>query len=381
VFGGADLAVGGGYDTNMFLQVSPDAAMRQPRIAGWLAHVEPRLGTALAAGGWRFELSYSLDYRGSQAAGHLTLQELELALGTPSLGRLRATLTGTAGRFDASSFSTDRFLFAGGGLVLRLELTEALRLTTEYRAEVRSFPGRAGEHDLVHLAELRLGYRPKPHAEGSYFAVAPVHASFMDDGTIQIVRVGPESELIWRRLALAGSLWGGSITVATIGRDWQIGGGLSLLFRLSKHFDLSGTFELTAAPWASDARADDYSRRYVGLSLIGHASGRTSLVRSSDADDLHPMVLPGRARFRVKASGAESVTVVGSWNDWASPGESLYRTEEPGLWEVWMDLPAGAHRYRFMVDGRAVRPPDAPRYLADDFGGEDAVLDVPAASR
>jgi hypothetical protein len=362
----------------MFLQVSPDAAMRQPNIAGWFGHLEPRLSTALAAGGWRFDLSYALDYRGSEAAGHLALQQVELAIAVLNIGRLRPTLTGTVGRFDASRFSTDRFVFAGGGLAIRLELGEALRLGAEYRAELRSFPNRAGERDLVHLADLRLGIRPDRHAEadGSYFAVTPAHASFMEDGNIQIARLGPDGELIWRRLSLAGSLWAGTIMVATVGRDWQIGGGLAALVRMTKNLDLSATFDLTAAPWASDFRAQDYSRRYVGLGVIGHATGRSSLAHHVDAEDLRPIVQTGRARFRVKAAGAESVTVVGSWDDWASPGQPLSPTREPGLWEAWVDVPAGSHRYRFMIDGRAVRPPDAPRYLTDDFGGEDGVVDV-----
>ena len=49
------------------------------------------------------------------------------------------------------------------------------------------------------------------------------------------------------------------------------------------------------------------------------------------------------------------------------------------MFEVWLDLPAGSHRYHFVVDGQTRRPPDAPRYAPDGFGGEDGVLDVDAA--
>ena len=52
------------------------------------------------------------------------------------------------------------------------------------------------------------------------------------------------------------------------------------------------------------------------------------------------------------------------------------RKNHEGVWRLTVDLEPGAHRYRFLVDGQTVRPPDAPRYVADDFGGEDAVLQV-----
>src|SRR5439155_23709970 len=113
----------------------------------------------------RFDLSYALDYRGSQAAGHLALQQLELAVAMLHIGRLRPTLSASVGRFDASRYPADRFLFAGAGLDLRLELSEAFRVSAGYRVELRSFPGRADERDVVHLAELRVAYRPHSMVE------------------------------------------------------------------------------------------------------------------------------------------------------------------------------------------------------------------------
>jgi 1,4-alpha-glucan branching enzyme len=84
-------------------------------------------------------------------------------------------------------------------------------------------------------------------------------------------------------------------------------------------------------------------------------------------------------RFVVRAAGAASVAVIGSWNDWEAGGaaQRLRRTREPDLWEVWMDLPTGQHRYHFLVDGRAARPADAAQYRPDGFGGQDGVVEVP----
>jgi hypothetical protein len=381
LFGSAEVAASGGYDSNMFLQVSPDAALRQPRIAGWFGHAAPRLAAGLSAAGWRFDLSYTADYRGSDAAGHLILQQADLSISFPRLGWLRPTLVGTAGRFDANRFSSDRFLFAGGGLDLRCELSTSFRVTAGYRAELRSFPERAGERDLVHLAELRLSYRPNPSVEvgvgSAYLAVAPAHAALMDDGTVRALRFGPDTDLVWHRLTLGVSLWTGLIEVAGLGRDWQVGTGLGALIRMGENIDLTASLDLTEVPWASVARVEDYTRRYFGVGLIAHATGRRSLASKRPPETLRPVVQNGRARFRMRAGQASTITVVGSWDDWAAPGQTLAHTREPGLWEAWVEVPPGTHRYRFLVDGQAVRPPDAARYARDDFGGEDAVIDVP----
>jgi 1,4-alpha-glucan branching enzyme len=83
-------------------------------------------------------------------------------------------------------------------------------------------------------------------------------------------------------------------------------------------------------------------------------------------------------RFRLRAGPATTVVVIGSWNDWDTdvPAQRLRRTRESGLWEAWVPVPPGDHRYHFLVDGRAVRPADAIRYRPDGFGGEDGVLEI-----
>ena len=85
----------------------------------------------------------------------------------------------------------------------------------------------------------------------------------------------------------------------------------------------------------------------------------------------------GRVRLRLGAPAGAVVQVVGSWNDWQAPGHAL-DPKAPGVYEAWLALPAGSHRYHFLVDGQPRRPPDSPQYAADGFGGEDGVLEVPA---
>src|SRR5204863_7434453 len=110
---------------------------------------------------------------------------------------------------------------------------DSFRATAAYRAELRQFPQRSNERDLVHLAELRLSYRPDPGLEvglgSAYLALAPAHAAVMTDGTVQVVRLGPDTEIVWHRMSLGLSVWGGTIDFASVGRDWQVGGGLGAL--------------------------------------------------------------------------------------------------------------------------------------------------------
>ena len=91
--------------------------------------------------------------------------------------------------------------------------------------------------------------------------------------------------------------------------------------------------------------------------------------------DLSPLFQAGRVRLRVRVERAGEVRVIGSWDAWAE-STPLRSTGQPGLWEVWLDLPPGTHRYRFLVDGRAITPSDGARTLPDDFGGRDAVINV-----
>ena len=84
-----------------------------------------------------------------------------------SIAALIPRLGSSVGRFDTGDFPQDRFLWASGEAALRLEVTRALRVAASYRAELRSYPDRPGgdERDLVHIGQVRLGYRPGPRFE------------------------------------------------------------------------------------------------------------------------------------------------------------------------------------------------------------------------
>ncbi len=85
-------------------------------------------------------------------------------------------------------------------------------------------------------------------------------------------------------------------------------------------------------------------------------------------------------RFVYVDRGAESVVLVGDFNDWNAGATPLRRTGD-GVWTALVPLSPGRYRYAFMVDGTRWTPdPAAPRAGGDDFGTPNSVVTVPGAS-
>ena len=92
-----------------------------------------------------------------------------------------------------------------------------------------------------------------------------------------------------------------------------------------------------------------------------------------------PGVAQGIANFVGQFPGAQSVEVVGSFNDWSRGMLHLNDDDGDGIWHAKAVLPAGQHEYMFVVDGeRWVPDPLAGRYVDDGFGAgqQNSVLIV-----
>ncbi len=72
---------------------------------------------------------------------------------------------------------------------------------------------------------------------------------------------------------------------------------------------------------------------------------------------------------------AGEVFVAGTFNDW-NPRATPLRRDELGDWSVVLQLPAGEHRYRLVVDGEWRDDPCAQQTARNPFGGFDAVVTV-----
>lgn len=82
-------------------------------------------------------------------------------------------------------------------------------------------------------------------------------------------------------------------------------------------------------------------------------------------------------QFVLVAPGAQSVALVGDFNDWEAGATPLRAVSAGQVWSVEVPLVAGRHRYAFVVDDdRWVADPSAPRAPGDDFGAPSSVVTV-----
>ena len=86
---------------------------------------------------------------------------------------------------------------------------------------------------------------------------------------------------------------------------------------------------------------------------------------------------PIPVQFVLVAPEARSVAVVGDFNNWGLGDTALVAENHNGVWSVSAPVPAGVHRYAFLVNGRQwVADPTAPRAADDDFGQPSSALVV-----
>ena len=90
----------------------------------------------------------------------------------------------------------------------------------------------------------------------------------------------------------------------------------------------------------------------------------------------------GIAQFVGRFPDAQSVHVVGSFNDWRAGSIALEDQDHDGVWRATVVLPAGTYEYMFVVDGERWVPDHlAERLVADEFGRENSVVIVRPARR
>ena len=89
-------------------------------------------------------------------------------------------------------------------------------------------------------------------------------------------------------------------------------------------------------------------------------------------------ITPEGILYALDADEAGQVELLGSWDEWRTPG--LLATEtEPGLWVIYQDrLPSGVYHYKFMIDGhRWLLDPANRARVPDGAGGLNSVLTIP----
>lgn len=75
------------------------------------------------------------------------------------------------------------------------------------------------------------------------------------------------------------------------------------------------------------------------------------------------------------AKEAQSVSVIGSFNNWKPEGGSMRYDAEAGYWILESTLPPGNHEYSFLIDGKKIQlDPRAPMIRDDGFGNRNSMI-------
>ncbi len=114
----------------------------------------------------------------------------------------------------------------------------------------------------------------------------------------------------------------------------------------------------------------------VAVVTLGLIKSRPDSARDSGGVGMAPV------QFVLVAPNARSVAVVGDFNNWGLNDSALVATNHQGVWSVTAPVPAGVHRYAFLVNGKQwVADPSAPRSTDDDFGMPSSALVVEDSTR
>jgi hypothetical protein len=382
----AEIEAAGGHDDNMFLSATPDGLGTLLRLGGGYVSAAPALGVDVAAARWRVRLAYLGDFRAADAVGRLDTHLIDLRAWLPAWDILRANVALFGGHFGATQFPADQYLFGGGEVGLRAALGERFAVATAVRAEVRALAADASgtqSRDWLLAPSLRAPWQALPWLEIAPVASFVQVSSLVDAGSDAAVsrfrrtRAGIDATASAGIVTVSAGGWGGRIGLGDVA-ETHVGGRVELRLDVDRNLQLFALADLVRP--VSTGASDHYARQLFSLGITGRLSAHTGgVARTDGALDLRPRVQPTGVRFRLAARGATSVTLVGSWDDWTTPGRALIARDGGATWEIVQPLPRGAHRYHFLVDGQARRPPDAPRYVPDGFDSEDGVVDVDAA--
>jgi hypothetical protein len=79
--------------------------------------------------------------------------------------------------------------------------------------------------------------------------------------------------------------------------------------------------------------------------------------------------------FTLSYPEAESVSLIGSFNQWNPAGHKMHQIGDRDTWVLELRLPEGRHEYAFLVDGKMVMSDQSsPFYQSDGFGNRNSVL-------
>ena len=84
-----------------------------------------------------------------------------------------------------------------------------------------------------------------------------------------------------------------------------------------------------------------------------------------------------KVTFSVPAGEAEKVSVLGTFNEWNKKNALQLKKLKNGTFKGTIDLEKdNSYEFRYLVDGNFVNDDHADAYKMNEFGGENAVLNL-----
>ena len=84
-----------------------------------------------------------------------------------------------------------------------------------------------------------------------------------------------------------------------------------------------------------------------------------------------------KVTFSVPAEEAKKVTVLGTFNEWNEKKAVKLKKLKNGTFKGTVDLEKdNSYEFRYLVDGSFINDDQADAYKANEFGGENAVLNL-----
>jgi hypothetical protein len=128
--------------------------------------------------------------------------------------------------------------------------------------------------------------------------------------------------------------------------------------------------------WTEKRRFNKLWRRRFGLLATGLAAALLLFMVFQPPDRSKAPPMPSAMipyRFVIFQPEAQKAQIVGSFTGW----QTVPMRKSGGYFQVTMALPAGEHRFSYIIDGRQqVTDPTLPVHEPDDFGGENSILEV-----
>ena len=80
-----------------------------------------------------------------------------------------------------------------------------------------------------------------------------------------------------------------------------------------------------------------------------------------------------RVTFSVRAKEGSKVSIAGSFNGWDPTAKEMKYQKREDLFVATLNLPVGAHEYKFVIDGIWCADPECPDWIQNDLGTLNSV--------